>query len=67
MEQKGKPKEFMMAVPAMPALSAPGELLVFLIKDDCYEPTAAKICNCNDVVITALELEIELSPVKSTE
>lgn len=67
MEQKGKPKEFMMAVPAMPVLSALGELLVFLIKHDCYGPTPATICNCNDAVITALELEVGLSPVKSTE
>lgn len=67
MEQKGKPKELMMAVPAMLALSALRKLLVFLIKHGHYVPTAAKICNCDDVTITSLELEIGLSPVKSIE
>lgn len=67
MEQKGKPKEFMMAVPAMLALSALRKVLVFLIEHDCYVPTTDKICNCNDAIITALELEIGLSPAKSIE
>lgn len=67
MEQKGKPKEFMMAVPAMLAPSASRKLLVFLIKHDRYAPTTDKICNCDDAIITALELEIGPSPVKSIE
>lgn len=47
-------------------LSALRKLSVFLINHDGYVPTAAKVYNCHDAVITALELEFGLSPVKST-
>lgn len=56
--QKEKPKEFMTAIPAMLMLSALRKLLVFLINHYRYVPTAAKVYNCNDAVITILELEL---------
>lgn len=39
-------------------LSALRKLLVFLINHYRYTPTAAKVYNCNDAVITILELEL---------
>lgn len=57
----------MTVVPAMLTHGALRKLLVFLINHNCYAPTAAKIYNPYNAIITALELEICLSPVKSTE
>ena len=57
----------MMAVPAMLAISALRKLLVFLINHNRYAPTAAKTYNCDDAIITVLELDIGLGPAKSIE